>query len=150
MELLKDTNICYIKDGLSKFFAIPIFEKGQRIVDILNIEVAEKILEYCKVSTILGKLTELDNEDCEQLVEWNEFDENSKLFYNYITDHWLHSSKTSLKTLFKSNGLTIKEWENEPIYMKRVLDEGYLKYQNDMDKYDKLPVDYLIIKIDVL
>lgn len=150
MELLKDSNICYVKDGLNKFFAIPIFEKGQRIVDILNIEVAEKILEHCKVSTILGKLTELDNEDCEQLVEWNEFDENSKLFYNYITDHWLHSSKASLKTLLKSNGLTIKEWENEPIYMKRVLDKGYLIYQDEMNKFDKLPVDYLIVKIDVL
>ena len=149
MESLKNTNIYLVKEGLCKIFAIPVFEKGERIVDILNIGVAEEILKHCKLSTILGKLTELDNEDCAQLVEWSEFDENSKLFYNYLSDHWLHSSKASLKTLFKSVGLNIKEWENEPMFLSRNLNTDYIKFYEKMKAFDKLPVDYLIIKIDV-
>lgn len=140
-----------IKDGQVKILCIPVNKKTDRIVDILGIEIAEQVLNTYKLTTILGKFTELSNEDCEKIVEWSEFDEDHKLYYNYVTDHWLHNPKVSLESLLKSNGCMIKYWTTEPrMNHWGASMEDYNQYYEDMKEYDALPEDYLILTIDII
>ncbi len=59
--------------------------------------------------TILGKLSELSDKDCEPLIEnWNSaFDDKTKIYENYYGVFKCNTAKESFISLLKANGVDI-------------------------------------------
>jgi len=142
MELIKIYNDNF------EFICVPA-KKSDKIEDLFSIELAEQVMRFYPSTTVYGKYSELTDSECEGLVVWSEFDEGVKLYQNYNNDNWLHDSRKSLESLFRSKKVFIKEWLTEPkMNHWGATSADYDQFFDDKNEYNNTPEDYLIIVIN--
>lgn len=151
-----------ITNGKKPFLAVPVpkdakcWQKRKRIFiqknlaggDIINLE------EYDKVE-LLGKLSELTEEQAAELVEEKSVGNGLKWFKFYLSnnpDMACITAQESLKSLLQSNDCWLKEWIGLPKLSDdktRVAYDGQMKaYDSQYEDYNKASEDFLIILID--
>lgn len=96
-----------------------------------------------KKLTLLGKLSELTEEQAAELVIKLDVSFGA-LFFDYISLAYIYTnSKESLKFLLQSNDCWLKEWIEKPVYSLNIND-NVKKYT----EFNKASEDFLIILID--
>jgi hypothetical protein len=102
--------------------------------------------------TILGKLSELTEEQCAELVEF--ISSERHIFYKdydpFSKDNYIYgAAKESLKSLLQSNGLNLKSWVVAPKVCVGLDLMGAIIQQSEYEqRLSEAAEDYLIILID--
>ena len=104
---------------------------------------------------LVGKLSEITEEQAAEVVDGCEDG-----FGNYLNAQlkWFDTAKESLVSLLKANDVWIKEWKDAPIKPElghycegetswESYDNRLEDYHNETEYYNKLPDDFLIIKL---
>lgn len=140
----KDATEFEIINFIAYYFTLTFSSKTQDPLECGGDMVDIKMDDLVRKLSILGKLSELTEEQCSDLV--HEF-KSSYMDYLKTTDKtaWFDktfTAKDSLKSLLQSNGLNLKSWIEKP------KGDSIIKAWNYNYRLSEAAEDYLIILID--